>query len=175
MSRRDHFDAGHGNERFTLDNIMSEREQSRIKGQMLGESLWNAMEEAMGGPGSFKAAANLASTNMAHQHFSGENLHFSEDDGPRFRHNVNNDIFVNYRIPGEPAEGAGEHEYFYADMYKRDPRGGNRGAPLDVLNIPGPMRHNPEYIKAAAKEWHDETYLPNKENYDFGARYDEID
>lgn len=169
MSRRDAFDSGHGKPDHSLEGIMSQREWNEIAGQALGEHMWNTMEEMMGGPGSYRASVNLAATEHAHKHFPAGKIEFDEEDSPVFRHQVTPDIHVEYGIPHESAEGADKNEYFYADMYKTK---GGKKAPLDVLYIPGPARHNPEYIAQSAKEWVDETYTPNKEDYDRGARYE---
>lgn len=149
---------------------MSQREQNEIAGRALGEHMWNAMEEMMGGPGSYRASVNLAATEHAHKHFPAGKIEFDEEDYPVFRHQVTPDIHIEYPVPHEPAKGADDNEYFYATAYKTNARG--KKAPLDALYIPGPARHNPDYIAESAKEWVDETYTPNKEDYDRGARYE---
>ena len=171
MSRRDHFDAGHGNPEHSLDSILSKREQDKIAGEALGGHLWDAMEEMMGGPGSYKASINLAATGHAHEKFHGEDIKFDEEDYPVLHHQVTPSVHIEYPIPHEPSthsEANPDNDYFYATAYKTNARG--QKAPLDAIYIPGAVRHNPDYIKASAKEWVDETYKPNQQGYDENAR-----
>ena len=171
MSRRDHVDAGHGNPDHSLEGIMSKQEQNEMAGRALGGALWDAMENAMGGPGSYRASINLGATKFAHENFPAGTIEFDEDDYPNFRHQVTPDIHIEYPIPHEGtthSEADPDNNYFYATAYKTDARG--RKAPLDALYIPGPVRHNPDYIKESAQEWVDETYMPNKKAYDENAR-----
>ena len=171
MGRRDHFDAGHNNPDHSMEGILSQREQSRIMGEAYGAHLWDSMEEMMGGPGSYKASLRLGAVGHAHDKFQGEDIRFDEEDYPYMHHQVTPDIHVEYPIPHESSKHTPEDtdkEYFYATAYKTNARG--QKAPLDALYIPGLVRHNPDYIKASAKEWVDETYLPNKEGYDLNAR-----
>jgi hypothetical protein len=171
MSRREHFDAGHNNPDHSLDGIMSKREQDRIAGEALGGHIWDAMEEMMGGPGSYRASINLQATSHAHEKFPAGNIEFDEEDYPVFRHQVTPDIHIEYPVPHEASthsEADPDKNYFYATAYKTNARG--QKAPLDALYIPGPVRHNPDYIKQSAQEWVDETYTPNKQGYDENAR-----
>jgi len=169
-NRREHFDAGHGNPRLTVRNIVPQREESKIRGEMIGESLWNAMESMMGGPGSYKSSLRLAATAHAHDKFPGEDIRFDEEDYPYLHVQVTPDIHAEYSIPHEsskPTDEDTDKEYFYADMYKTNRRG--QKAALDALYIPGLARHDPAYIKDSAKEWVRETYKPNQEGYDRDA------
>jgi hypothetical protein len=171
MSRRDHFDAGHGNPEHSLEGIMSKQEQDKIAGEALGGHLWDSMEEMMGGPGSYKASIGLAATGHAHDKFQGENIKFDEEDYPVLHHQVTPSVHVEYPIPHETSthsEADPDTNYFYATAYKTNARG--QKAPLDAIYIPGAVRHNPDYIKSSAKEWVDETYKPNQEDYDRNAR-----
>jgi hypothetical protein len=150
---------------------MSKREQDRIAGEAIGGHIWDSMEEMMGGPGSYRASLRLAATGHAHSKFPGEDIRFDAEDYPYFHHQVTPSVHVEYPIPHEsskhtPADT--DKEYFYATAYKTNARG--QKAPLDALYIPGLVRHNPDYIKASAQEWVDETYKPNQEAYDMNAR-----
>ena len=152
---------------------MSKQEQDRISGEALGGHLWDAMEEMMGGPGSYKASINLAATGHAHDKFQGENIKFDEEDYPVLHHQVTPSVHIEYPIPHEPSthsEDNPDKDYFYATAYKTNASG--QKAALDALYIPGEARHNPRYIKESAQEWVDETYKPNQEGYDSNATYE---
>jgi len=121
MSRRDHFDAGHGNPDHSLEGIMSKQEQDKIAGEALGGHLWDAMENMMGGPGSYKASIGLAATGHAHDKFQGENIKFDEEDYPVLHHQVTPSVHIEYPIPHEPSthsEDNPDKDYFYATAYK---------------------------------------------------------
>jgi hypothetical protein len=152
---------------------MSKQEQDKIAGEALGGHLWDAMEEMMGGPGSYKASINLAATGHAHDKFQGENIKFDEEDYPVLHHQVTPSVHIEYPIPHEPSthsEDNPDKDYFYATAYKTNASG--QKAALDALYIPGEARHNPRYIKESAQEWVDETYKPNQEGYDSNATYE---
>ena len=152
---------------------MSKQEQDKIAGEALGGHLWDAMENMMGGPGSYKASINLAATGHAHDKFQGENIKFDEEDYPVLHHQVTPSVHIEYPIPHEPSthsEDNPDKDYFYATAYKTNARG--QKAALDALYIPGEARHNPRYIKESAQEWVDETYKPNQEGYDSNATYE---
>ena len=152
---------------------MSKQEQDKIAGEALGGHLWDAMENMIGGPGSYKASINLAATGHAHDKFQGENIKFDEEDYPVLHHQVTPSVHIEYPIPHEPSthsEDNPDKDYFYATAYKTNARG--QKAALDALYIPGEARHNPRYIKESAQEWVDETYKPNQEGYDSNATYE---
>ncbi len=152
---------------------MSKQEQDKIAGEALGGHLWDAMENMMGGPGSYKASIGLAATGHAHDKFQGENIKFDEEDYPVLHHQVTPSVHIEYPIPHEPSthsEDNPDKDYFYATAYKTNASG--QKAALDALYIPGEARHNPRYIKESAQEWVDETYKPNQEGYDSNATYE---
>lgn len=147
MSRRGAFDEGHGNERFTIDNIMSEQEQSRTRGEIVAERLWGSVEDLMGGPGSFRQSvvtdAWADAMNIKNSP-GGKDLDIQADP--------DDDDYPVVHIQGS---GPREHLTFrhpvggpYMDVYYQ-------GEPVDTIHMGDDKaaRHNPRFIRQQAEEY----------------------
>lgn len=147
MSRRDHFDAGHGNPEHSLDHILSQREQAEISGRALGGHLWDALENALGGPGAFRQGVVTDAWGDA---FSLKNSPGGEDLD--IRPDADNDDYPVVHLSGS---GKSEGLTFqhpiggpYMDVY-------HRGEPVDTIHMGDDKkdRHNPAFIKQQAAEY----------------------
>lgn len=121
---------------------LSRNERAEINGRAIGGHIFDAMEEAMGGPGSFRASYVADAWANAHKHWQGHDVRADPDD---------DDYPVVY-IPGK----GGWHGRYpiggqYVDMYHEG------SGPYDVVNINKEDRTNPKYITERIHEFSDET------------------
>lgn len=145
--RRGSFDEGHGNERFTLDNIMSEREQARIAGEAIAGHIWDSMEAAMGGTGSFRQGVVTdawADAMELRNSPGGKNLDIradpDDDDYP----------VVHIQGSGPRAHLTFRHPIggLYMDVY-------HQGEAVDTIHMGDDKaeRRNPRFIRQRAEEY----------------------
>lgn len=139
MSRREHFDAGHGNP----DHMLSKREQAEITGRALGGHIWDAMEEMMGGPGSFRQSVVTDAWSDAHAGWQGHDVRANpdDDDYPVFHHDMGNGYEARYPLGGP-----------YIDIH---PQGSDQA--LDALHVSSEDR-NPEGVLRRIQDFDPEDY-----------------
>lgn len=147
MSRRDHFDAGHGNPEHSLDNILSQREQSKIAGEALGGHIWDSMENALGGSGAFRQGVVTDAWGDA---FNIKNAPGGKDLD--IRADPDDDDYPVVHISGSGKSDGLSFRYPvggpYMDVH-------HQGEAVDTIHMGDDKkeRHNPEYIKRRAAEY----------------------
>jgi hypothetical protein len=117
---------------------ISKQELSEMKGRAIGGHIWDSMEEAMGGPGSFRQSFVTEAWSNAHANFQGEDVRSDSDDDdyPVFHHQSDTGLRFKYPIGGP-----------YMDVYD-----GDSDTPFDTLHMGDDKeeRLNPNYIKQRA-------------------------
>lgn len=145
MSRRGAFDEGHGNERFTIDNIMSEKEQGIARAQIL----WKQVTDLFGGEQGMRDAVTSGAWQEAaamRDQPGGEDLVFKSQD-------------EDYDYPVIHIQGSGrskglEFRYPLGGVYMDVHRAGSDDA-VDTIHMGDDKaaRRNPRFIRQQAEEY----------------------